>query len=227
MEHDLNLLKAFVRARVCGLQDANGKHVHRFGAKFVEQLQAAISPIIDLVPMRANALNDVWKKLVRDEVQLLNLRYDERRTHAQIDHETPLGTAPSLRISTALHLDLWQRLQAVLPDEPLSTPTHHYEIARLVLQMNDEPDTTDHALVLESLLLGDPVAQGFYIRFMALVVALEGKFHDMPMPEEIPLPPTAIRITRWERWITRAFVAVFLGVLAYVLWLLFAIMNGD
>lgn len=183
------------------------------------QLLASVKPVVHLADLRPTLLQDEWKKLTLAEQTLLRGVYDQRGSvlvNAATAQQTPTQW---FREFTLVHVELFHRLQTALPDESYVWPSNHVELTRLILCLAFDYEAEDAQLVLEALLMGDPPAQAFYQRMIALVSELDAHFHDLPpLPEPQAMPEFAKRARR-EVYVAIAFVFAILGALAYIVWL--------
>jgi DNA-directed RNA polymerase specialized sigma24 family protein len=189
-----------------------------FSDDLFRQLADSAAPILDQSERRPVALAQVLRQLPPPERDLLRRKYELGMPAEQIAAANGRPLAAVSRDLAALHESLIAALREALPDAAPEPPGGAADLGRLSDQLLDGSITDDGRLVLETLLLADPVAQAHYHRHAAVTADLEWHYLGRPnIPEPAPAPPTPPRLTTREWIVTAAFLVAVLTIITFAL----------
>jgi RNA polymerase sigma factor (sigma-70 family) len=160
---------------------------------------------------RATRFAEILKCLPSPDRDLLRRRYELGMSLEQIGLAEGRSQSAVARDLAALHASITRELFR----DPTKTSPHADEIGRLTGRLADGTLGADGRLVLETLLLAEPLAQTDYFRILATLSELSWRLTKPSFPD-VSLPRT--RLTVRERVVTTAFVLSVIGALALIAW---------
>ena len=186
-----------------------------FSFSLRKQLAAQLPPLLQVVPVRSALVNEALQQLTSGERALLQRKYQQQQTLAEIA-KWELRTASAVkRDITNIHTRLVRLIAQALPD---ATPSVELPELATIIEPVLASEPSSEPLVLESLLLSDTKAQVFYLRFVGLVQELEWKYGLARLPELDPIAPEPTPVRQREWAVTVAFILACLGAVAFGAW---------
>jgi RNA polymerase sigma factor (sigma-70 family) len=190
-----------------------------FSDDLLRQLAESAEPVLTVAERRSAVLGELLNQLPPPDRDLLRRKYEFKLSPVQMGQSEGRPATAVARDVAGLHASLISALRQSVRDDGPAAPADAVNLARLFGQLLDGTMSADGRVVVETLLLADPMAQAYYHRHVALVVDLEWTIRGVPPLPALTEPTVARkRITTREWAVTAAFLAACAGALALGAW---------